>query len=269
MLPASASLVRGRGHGDQQRAARPARAQGARAARRGARRHRGSCAELARRLGHDWGHPTAEQVWDELRSLSPMHARHELRRGSRRSAASSGRAPTSQHPGAHVPARAAVGRCRVEGPPAPFSVVEHEPPVEELGRRVPVAADHRAAASSRTTPACRRTATARRCTAARRSTFRPRTPRGCGSRTASSCASRRAAAPSRRRRASIRRCAPGLVFMTLPLPGRGATRTCSRSTPPIRSRARPSSRRARCGSRRSRAVPARAGDPEQVLVEGD
>ena len=30
-------------------------------------------AELARRLGHDWGHPTLEQAWDELRSLSPMH----------------------------------------------------------------------------------------------------------------------------------------------------------------------------------------------------
>jgi len=29
--------------------------------------------ELARRLGHDWGHPTVEQVWDECRSLSPMH----------------------------------------------------------------------------------------------------------------------------------------------------------------------------------------------------
>ena len=29
--------------------------------------------ELARRLGHDWGHPTLEQAWDELRSLSPMH----------------------------------------------------------------------------------------------------------------------------------------------------------------------------------------------------
>ena len=30
--------------------------------------------ELAARLGHDWGSPTAEEVWDELRSLSPMHA---------------------------------------------------------------------------------------------------------------------------------------------------------------------------------------------------
>ena len=31
-------------------------------------------AELARRLGHDWPEPVAEEVWDELRSLSPMHA---------------------------------------------------------------------------------------------------------------------------------------------------------------------------------------------------
>src|SRR5207245_5730791 len=29
--------------------------------------------EIARRLGCDWGYPTAEQVWDECRSLSPMH----------------------------------------------------------------------------------------------------------------------------------------------------------------------------------------------------
>ena len=30
--------------------------------------------ELARRMGHDWGPPLAEAVWDELRSLSPVHA---------------------------------------------------------------------------------------------------------------------------------------------------------------------------------------------------
>jgi len=30
--------------------------------------------ELACRLGFDWGKPSAEQVWNELRSLSPMHA---------------------------------------------------------------------------------------------------------------------------------------------------------------------------------------------------
>ena len=29
--------------------------------------------DLARRLGHDLGDPTPEQLWDELRALSPMH----------------------------------------------------------------------------------------------------------------------------------------------------------------------------------------------------
>ncbi len=30
--------------------------------------------ELAHRLGYEWGPPDAEQIWDELRSLSPIHA---------------------------------------------------------------------------------------------------------------------------------------------------------------------------------------------------
>ena len=29
--------------------------------------------EVARHLGRDWPEPIAEDVWDELRSLSPMH----------------------------------------------------------------------------------------------------------------------------------------------------------------------------------------------------
>jgi formate dehydrogenase major subunit len=36
--------------------------------------------ELARRLGTDWGQPTPEQIWDEFRSLSPMHAGMSYRR---------------------------------------------------------------------------------------------------------------------------------------------------------------------------------------------
>ncbi len=30
--------------------------------------------EIARRLGADWGKPSAEELWNELRTLSPMHA---------------------------------------------------------------------------------------------------------------------------------------------------------------------------------------------------
>ena len=36
--------------------------------------------DLARRMGHDWGTPTAEEAWDELRSLSPIHAGMSYRR---------------------------------------------------------------------------------------------------------------------------------------------------------------------------------------------
>lgn len=35
---------------------------------------------MARAFGHDWGDPTAEEVWDELRSLSPPHAGMSYRR---------------------------------------------------------------------------------------------------------------------------------------------------------------------------------------------
>ena len=30
--------------------------------------------DLARRMGHDWGEPNAERIWDEVRALSPPHA---------------------------------------------------------------------------------------------------------------------------------------------------------------------------------------------------
>lgn len=36
--------------------------------------------DLARALGHDWETPTAEEAWDELRSLSPLHGGMSYRR---------------------------------------------------------------------------------------------------------------------------------------------------------------------------------------------
>ena len=36
--------------------------------------------DLARRLGHDWGAPDAERIWNEVRTLSPMHAGMSYRR---------------------------------------------------------------------------------------------------------------------------------------------------------------------------------------------
>ena len=67
--------------------------------------------ELARRLGHDLGSPKAEDVWNELRVLSPMHARDELRaaRGARRHPVAVRR---RERPGHAVPPRPPLGRRR-------------------------------------------------------------------------------------------------------------------------------------------------------------
>ncbi len=35
---------------------------------------------LAQQMGYGWGYPTAEEIWDELRSLSPLHAGMSYRR---------------------------------------------------------------------------------------------------------------------------------------------------------------------------------------------
>ncbi len=92
--------------------------------------------ELARRLGHDWGHPTSEQVWDELRSLSPMHrgmsyARLEELGGIRWPC------PDESHPGTTY-LHDRLWREPLEGPPAPFMVVEDRPPFEALDADYPI-----------------------------------------------------------------------------------------------------------------------------------
>ncbi len=92
--------------------------------------------ELARRLGFDWGHPTAEEAWDELRSLSPMHAgmrydRLDAHRGLRWPC------PDEEHPGSDF-LHGRLWADPVEGPRAPFSVVEAKPPFEALDAEYPI-----------------------------------------------------------------------------------------------------------------------------------
>jgi predicted molibdopterin-dependent oxidoreductase YjgC len=92
--------------------------------------------ELARRLGHDWGHPTLEQAWDELRSLAPNHQGMSYRRleelGGIQWPCFSEDDPGS--PFLH-------GRLWEEprqGPPAPFSVTEWQPPIDPLDDEFPI-----------------------------------------------------------------------------------------------------------------------------------
>ena len=92
--------------------------------------------ELARRLGREWGYQSAEAVWDEVRSLSPMHAgmsypRLEALGGIQWPC------PDEDHPGTPT-LHTRLWSWPLEGPPTPFSAVEHEPPIDELSARFPI-----------------------------------------------------------------------------------------------------------------------------------
>jgi len=92
--------------------------------------------DLARRLGADWGHPTAEQVWDECRSLSPMHAGMTYARLDELGGIQ-WPCPDETHPGTQF-LHARLWKEPVEGPRAPFFAVENDPPVDTLSEEFPI-----------------------------------------------------------------------------------------------------------------------------------
>jgi formate dehydrogenase major subunit len=94
---------------------------------------------IAERLGHHWGQPTAEQVWDELRSVSlkwhhgMSYARLEAHGGLQWPC------PTLDHPGTPLlHARLWADDPAERGEPAPFVPVEHVPPVDALTEEFPI-----------------------------------------------------------------------------------------------------------------------------------
>ena len=91
---------------------------------------------LARRLGHDWGEPDAEAVWDELRSLSSYHAgmsyrRLEALRGIRWPC------PDEEHPGSQL-LHERLWADPLEGPRVPFVPVRWEAPLDGLDEQYPI-----------------------------------------------------------------------------------------------------------------------------------
>jgi predicted molibdopterin-dependent oxidoreductase YjgC len=94
-------------------------------------------AQLAERLGFAWGEVTARQAWDELRSLSPMHAgmswdRLEALGGIQWPC------PDEEHPGTQfLHARLWERDPALQGPKAPFNVVVDDPPVDQLNDEYP------------------------------------------------------------------------------------------------------------------------------------
>jgi formate dehydrogenase major subunit len=95
-------------------------------------------AQLAKRLGFDWGEVTPRSAWDELRSLSAMHAGMTYERLEELGGI---QWPCwdEDHPGTKfLHARLWEETATKRGPKAPFSVTPFEPPVDELTDEYPL-----------------------------------------------------------------------------------------------------------------------------------
>ena len=92
--------------------------------------------ELARRMGRDLGNPTAEELWNELRTLSPVHAGMSY---ARLEALDGLQWPCydETHPGERY-LHGRLWQRPILGPRAPFGCVEHAPPVDELTPEFPI-----------------------------------------------------------------------------------------------------------------------------------
>lgn len=92
--------------------------------------------DLARRLGHDWNEPSAQQVWDEVRALSPMHAGMSY---ARLEAENGLQWPCydEAHPG-ETYLHSRLWERPLVGPRAAFQPVENDLPVERLTPEYPL-----------------------------------------------------------------------------------------------------------------------------------
>jgi len=92
--------------------------------------------DLARRMGHDWGAPSAEQVWGEVRRLSPWHGGMSYQRLEEHGGLQ-WPCPTEDHPGSLL-LHERLWKHPIEGPRAPFMPAEFEPPVDTLTDEFPM-----------------------------------------------------------------------------------------------------------------------------------
>jgi len=93
--------------------------------------------QIAKRLGHDWGSPTAEEVWNEFRVVAPhfaggmSYARLDALGGIQWPC------PDESHPGEPF-LHGRLWEEPREGPAAPFSAVPYAPPFEALDADYPI-----------------------------------------------------------------------------------------------------------------------------------
>jgi formate dehydrogenase major subunit len=95
-------------------------------------------AQLAGRLGCDWGEVTPASAWEELRTLSPMHAGMSYARLEELDGIQ-WPCPDESHPGTQfLHARLWEMDPQTQGRKAPFSVVVQESPVDRLSDEFPL-----------------------------------------------------------------------------------------------------------------------------------
>ena len=91
---------------------------------------------VAGQMGHDWPVRTAEEVWDELRSVSPMHAGMPYKRLEEMGGIQ-WPCPTEDHPGTKF-LHSWLWEDPMPRGPAPFVPTEFAPPLEELTDEFPM-----------------------------------------------------------------------------------------------------------------------------------
>ncbi len=95
-------------------------------------------AQLAKRLGYDWDDVTPHDAWEELRTLSPMHAGMSWERLEELGGIQ-WPCPSEDHLGTKfLHGRLWERDPEKRGPAAPFSVTPFEPPVDELTEEFPL-----------------------------------------------------------------------------------------------------------------------------------
>ena len=93
--------------------------------------------DLARHMGDNtWGQPTAEELWEELRTLSPMHAGMSWERIENEGGIQ-WPCPDEHHPGSTF-LHDRLWKQPAEGRLAPFSCVDDRPPIESLDDQYPL-----------------------------------------------------------------------------------------------------------------------------------
>jgi formate dehydrogenase major subunit len=92
--------------------------------------------EIARRMGADWGWTSAEDVWNEVRALSPVHAGMSYARLEELGGLQ-WPCYDENHPG-ELFLHSRLWEDPVPGNRVPFVAVDHDPPVDKLSEDYPI-----------------------------------------------------------------------------------------------------------------------------------